>query len=568
MLPILPVIKKAVGIIKKVFLVIAVYFVVVSLFMYFLNKDRPKISYDPIQKNRDEIYKVINDKKLNSSKEGRITVALYRMMTCGFVGEACTKNPNDGDKNYNHSILGFVGNLIALPYTNPPASGVYWVYSKLENAGFVPKSYAAEGIGFAAIKPFIKIWSAFRNFAYIILVIVMISIGFMIMFRAKINPQTVISVENSLPRIVIALLLITFSYAIAGFMIDLMYVLILIIISTLSTINIDPYKPANAFSLMNDYVSGSSSKLLSVKFNLINTGNYLLSILPLGLGTWFKFIGGFLSSLGMASLFWKKMRIEDAFTGGFKDLSIQAATFGFGIGDLPKIVAAIIFWILTFLLTPFALPLLVGLLVGLTVLFLFFRIFFLLLTNYLQILLLIFFAPLIMLFEAIPGKNTFSWWFKNMLANLITFPFVILIIIVSDIIYKINLQVGTNQFWAPPFLYPLNQDSIIILVGLGLYLILPDLVKALKEALGAKGLPFSLGLGTFFGGAATALGGVKSATMGISSLTQIPFVGPAILNAADKQKHGIFGNLFPESVTDRHLRDLIKLTKKNQGGQP
>ena len=155
-----------------------------------------------------------------------------------------------------------------------------------------------------------------------------------------------------------------------------------------------------------------------------------------------------------------------------------------------------------------------------------------------------------------------------MLANLITFPFVILIIIVSDIIYKINLQVGTNQFWAPPFLYPLNQDSIIILVGLGLYLILPDLVKALKEALGAKGLPFSLGLGTFFGGAATALGGVKSATMGISSLTQIPFVGPAILNAADKQKHGIFGNLFPESVTDRHLTDLIKLTKKNQGGQP
>jgi len=46
----------------------------------------------------------------------------------------------------------------------------------------------------------------------------------MIMFRVKINPQTVVTVQSSLPKIVISAVLITFSYAIAGLLIDIMYV--------------------------------------------------------------------------------------------------------------------------------------------------------------------------------------------------------------------------------------------------------------------------------------------------------------------------------------------------------
>jgi hypothetical protein len=55
-------------------------------------------------------------------------------------------------------------------------------------------------------------------------VLVFIIIGFMIMFRARISPQAVATVQDSIPRIVVALVLVTFSYAIAGFMIDLMFV--------------------------------------------------------------------------------------------------------------------------------------------------------------------------------------------------------------------------------------------------------------------------------------------------------------------------------------------------------
>ena len=61
----------------------------------------------------------------------------------------------------------------------------------------------------------------------------MIVIGFMVMFRRKIDPKTVITVQNALPKIVLALLLVTFSYAIAAFMIDLMYLVMAIIINLL-----------------------------------------------------------------------------------------------------------------------------------------------------------------------------------------------------------------------------------------------------------------------------------------------------------------------------------------------
>ena len=181
-------IKPVLSFLKKAFLVIAVYFIVISLFSHFIGKDKVALSSnksDPITKNRTEIYKVINDKKLSKTNEGKLTISLYRGVMCKMIGEACTNNPIDGDKNYHKSFFGFVTNLIVMPYANPPASGVKWAYDGLQNAGFVPKTLAAEGIGFAAIKPFSNLWKIFRDLSYMLLVIVLIAIGFMIMFRTK-----------------------------------------------------------------------------------------------------------------------------------------------------------------------------------------------------------------------------------------------------------------------------------------------------------------------------------------------------------------------------------------------
>lgn len=77
------------------------------------------------------------------------------------------------------------------------------------------------------------IWARVRNIAYVMFVLVMIVIGFMIMFRSKIGGQTMVTVGNAIPNIVIALVLVTFSFAIAGFIIDLGGLVMLFIVSAL-----------------------------------------------------------------------------------------------------------------------------------------------------------------------------------------------------------------------------------------------------------------------------------------------------------------------------------------------
>src|SRR3989339_429608 len=116
--------KKLYSVAIKIFIVVAVFFTIINLFLYFIAKDKPTQTFNPIQKNREEIYKVINDQKLYSTKEGKATIAIYKSMMCGMIGEACTDKPEDGDKNYGRSLFGKMTSLIALPYANPPASGM------------------------------------------------------------------------------------------------------------------------------------------------------------------------------------------------------------------------------------------------------------------------------------------------------------------------------------------------------------------------------------------------------------------------------------------------------------
>lgn len=68
-------------------------------------------------------------------------------------------------------------------------------------------------VGFGLI---LEIWELSRNFAYALMALFMLVIGFMIITRKKINPQTVVSVQTALPKVVISLILITFSYPIAA----------------------------------------------------------------------------------------------------------------------------------------------------------------------------------------------------------------------------------------------------------------------------------------------------------------------------------------------------------------
>lgn len=119
-------------------------------------------------------------------------------------------------------------NLASLVFADRPFSGISYVKEKVQNFSVVPVAHAAPtvGFGFGALAPIQSMWAAFRDISFGLFVIVAIVFSFMIMFRVKLSPQTVISVQSALPKIITALVLVTFSYAIAGFLIDLMYVVI------------------------------------------------------------------------------------------------------------------------------------------------------------------------------------------------------------------------------------------------------------------------------------------------------------------------------------------------------
>src|SRR3989344_5840422 len=140
-------------------------------------------------------------------------------------------HPETNTITQGKGALNATAGLVAGLYSTPPASGVGYFAQKIQDFNPVKPAYAQEGVGFSALSPVQPLWTIFRNASYVGFVIVFVIMGFMIMFRAHISPQAVATVQDSIPRIVVALILVTFSYALAGLMIDLMFLIINIAIN-------------------------------------------------------------------------------------------------------------------------------------------------------------------------------------------------------------------------------------------------------------------------------------------------------------------------------------------------
>jgi hypothetical protein len=156
------------------------------------------------------------------------------------------------------------------------------------------------------------------------------------------------------------------------------------------------------------------------------------------------------------------------------------------------------------------------------------------------------------------------------LGELATFPLVVIVILLGNlIITTANVfhwsAVGVNQFWTPPFLYNINQQAWQFLIGYGIVLILPDLIKLFKESIGAKGMGVEIGLGTFFAGAGAAWGGGMGALQQFSSLVQVPGIGNLITNLGPAGKW-IKQNFIPPSFSEVQQQALIaqEILKKGE----
>lgn len=204
-----------------------------------------------------------------------------------------TASINVGDifqniKDTSHNLLGYnsgVDTLVNL-VTRSQISGIAYTKNLLSKFNPVTK-VNAQGFGFTTGANSIqKLWRVSRDLSYMLLVIAVIVLAFMIMFRRKINPQTVITIQSALPKIIVAVILITFSYAIAGFLIDLMYAVIAVLATFISNQGLTDGTPAILFK---DFTTGENAIGLLFEFWFAFMLTSLASIFSGQVMTW---IGG------------------------------------------------------------------------------------------------------------------------------------------------------------------------------------------------------------------------------------------------------------------------------------
>lgn len=129
--------------------------------------------------------------------------------------------------------LGTVMNFTTGLYDNKPASSVAWAryeFNKLagKNYAFAQSPEDTDiyrpGTGFTLLQPLQGLWAWSRNLTYVAFIILIIVIGFMILFRNQLDGGTPITIFNSIPTMILSLVLITFSYPITSFFIDVITV--------------------------------------------------------------------------------------------------------------------------------------------------------------------------------------------------------------------------------------------------------------------------------------------------------------------------------------------------------
>jgi hypothetical protein len=132
-------------------------------------------------------------------------------------------NPNLLKPKQTNSI-GEISNTISFLLITKPASStdyISYISNNLKKNKIVDSAFAASpGYGFQALSPILPLWRAFRNIAYMLFAIAFVLYGIMIMFRIRVVAKATASIMIAIPNLVATLLLITFSYAIVGILID------------------------------------------------------------------------------------------------------------------------------------------------------------------------------------------------------------------------------------------------------------------------------------------------------------------------------------------------------------
>jgi hypothetical protein len=371
-------------------------------------------------------------------------------------------------------VLNFTSQMIASLYT-PAASGVEYIAS-LKDSFLGKPAYAQtpNGAGFTGLQPILPIWRGFRNIVYLLSSLVFIIIGVMVMLRVKISPQAVVTVQNSIPQLVTTLILVTFSYAIAGLLIDLMTFVQGVVIALLFEVS-GKGLSSSLFTGIKNYsfdnlTNAGIGDYADLTFRAIPTSVFL---------GWGTILGAIIGAMFFTQ------------TGGFSTLAI---------GIIPVVVLLVILIMVVIWM---------------------FKFYFGCLKAYITILFKIIVAPLELAMGAFPNsKMGFSSWIWDLIANLAIFPVSMIFMIVGNMLVDFT----KTGMWAPSvisnFSIPAGLTVLgtlglnnIISIGIGISVValmsklpdmIPEFIFAIKPSPWGKAIGEGLSTPKWMGAAGTA----------------------------------------------------------------
>lgn len=511
-------------------------FLFIFLLVFFVSKTSFAQTTNYIPQNTQVLKSVPNN--LNTYSQS-VLFSVLSAVGCQLAG-IDPANPNQpclgtdpqtgkiGFTKNNGGLIGFAGSMITTLYT-PPAHTSDYIQYLAGNFG-IAKSASAQnysGVGLTTITPIASLWIVFRNIVYLLFVVIFMLIGVGIMLRVRIDPRTVMTIQNQIPKIIIGIILVTLSFPIAGFLIDFMWVVILVVKNILEPLTnpvplsynfVTPFGLSNVFGGILGVARDTAGFLGSSIFNSGFTTNNVNSLVHLSdpppgcgildVGCW---LGGLLGN-------------------------IVGAILGFIIGIAVGLIAFFV--------------------VVIALLWALFKLWFELLKSYISILIGIIFAPFWIVAGLIPGsgeKVGFGAWLRDMLGNLMAFPVAIGMFYLAAIFVR-QFKAASDVFFLPPLIGPQSADFGAI-IAFGILMMTPNAVKITKAAFKSKGIEggaVGQGVGAAIGVLAAPTGRVKGALFGTDARTGQANVGTAYVGRKfGTIARGFAGGNFTRDIKDR-----------------
>ena len=372
-------------------------------------------------------------------------------LNCSLGGVGCTNKPDKFHAFYDRSVLGASQKVISLAYAFPPASTSNYLAFMGSKSGLIDKTYA-QGIGYSGLQPILGLWNAMKNTSYVVILIVLVFMGILIMFRKSLDPQTVLTFQMAIPRVIITIILITFSYAIAGFVIDLIYLSILFVIQIFESGKLlDVGAIAQA---KQDFTSDSPWVIFG----------YTLKSIPVDAGGLFSGGSGILTGLGLFGPLGITFGVFAFIIGAVISGLFETVSGGGGVGL--NIIGNIV--------SPF-----VMLIVFVGLISVAFRLIWMLINAYIQLIINIVFAPIMLLGDLFSGGASFWNWFTNLLGFAVVYPVTALLLLTA---YVINIQLkDIGGLWVAPMVPGFSSEVIGSIIGIGVLFMIPQIVKSVQE---------------------------------------------------------------------------------------